>query len=327
MTPRPRKPWPKLIEESGVAIRVYERAHGSLLYREVRLDGGKDRKSLGHRDRQLAERQARELARRLAELRLTGHTGSVTLAQLIRLYQQHRLPLLGPGRAQRSRECIRYFTMHLGDRFAVADLPHTHVDTCAAARRGGALGNPRRKAEVRGVRDGTVRNDLVWLGSLFAFACGYKIGGRPLVVVNPMRGRSLPKDLNVRRPVASEDRFRRTLEKSDAADASGRLACVLALSRYSGRRISAICHLRASDVLLSSDPLVRTLAAMGQDPALARHMPHGAIRWRAEHDKQGTRTSPRSRRRRARHSSATCAHTRGSATLGCSRSGRRRRGR
>jgi integrase len=30
-----------------------------------------------------------------------------------------------------------------------------------------------------------------------------------------------------------------------------------------------------------------SIAALGQDPTLARHMPHGAIRWRAEHDKQG----------------------------------------
>ena len=57
MTPRQRKPWSKVIEESGISVRVYEREAGSLLYREVRLDGGKDRKSLGHSDRQLAERK------------------------------------------------------------------------------------------------------------------------------------------------------------------------------------------------------------------------------------------------------------------------------
>ena len=53
MTPRPRKPRLKLVEESGIPLRMYEREAGSLLCREVRLDGGKDRKSLGHRDREL----------------------------------------------------------------------------------------------------------------------------------------------------------------------------------------------------------------------------------------------------------------------------------
>ena len=57
MTPRQRKPWRKVIEESGISVRVYERAPGSLLYREVRLDG-KDRTSLGHRDRALADSRA-----------------------------------------------------------------------------------------------------------------------------------------------------------------------------------------------------------------------------------------------------------------------------
>jgi hypothetical protein len=40
-------------------------------------------------------------------------------------------------------------------------------------------------------------------------------------------------------------------------------------------------------VLLSPDALLRALAANGQDPSLARHMPNGAIRGRAEFDKQG----------------------------------------
>jgi integrase len=90
--------------------------------------------------------------------------------------------------------------------------------------------------------------------------------------------------MNVRRPVASEERYRRTLAKADEADPTGRLACLLALARYTGRRITAMCELRASDVLLSNDALARALAANGLDPAVARYVP---IRWRAETDKQG----------------------------------------
>src|SRR5687768_15988111 len=95
MTPRAPKPWTKTIEESGVAVRVYERESGSLLYREVRLDERNDRKSLGHHDRVLAEQQAQELSRRLAELRLTGHTGAVTFGQLT------PLPAASPRAARR----------------------------------------------------------------------------------------------------------------------------------------------------------------------------------------------------------------------------------
>lgn len=68
MTPRKRRLWSKAIEESGIAVRVYERAAGSVLHWEVRLDGGKDRKSLGHRDwtaRRAAGARPREADRRV----------------------------------------------------------------------------------------------------------------------------------------------------------------------------------------------------------------------------------------------------------------------
>ena len=77
---RTKRAWSKTIEESGIQVRICERVSGSVLSREVRARGGeKDRKSLGHRDCALAEQQARQLARRLAELQLTGFVGRVEL--------------------------------------------------------------------------------------------------------------------------------------------------------------------------------------------------------------------------------------------------------
>jgi hypothetical protein len=61
-----RTPWSLVIEEAGLSVRLYERAPGSVLYREVRIGGRKDRASFGHRDRALAEQQARQEARTLA---------------------------------------------------------------------------------------------------------------------------------------------------------------------------------------------------------------------------------------------------------------------
>jgi hypothetical protein len=62
---------------------------------------------------------------------------------------------------------------------------------------------------------------------------------------------------------------------------------ILALARYTGRRESAIIHLRASDMLLSTDRIRAALAVAGMDERLAQHMAHGAIRWSADTDKQG----------------------------------------
>jgi integrase len=39
--------------------------------------------------------------------------------------------------------------------------------------------------------------------------------------------------------------------------------------------------------LLSTERIARALAEAGMDEGLAKHMPHGAIRWSAESDKQG----------------------------------------
>jgi len=113
------------------------------------------------------------------------------------------------------------------------------------------------------------------------------VNGKPLMTANPLEGVVLPREKNVRRPIATEERYQQTMAKAGQVDPSGRLACLLALARYTGRRINALCNLRMSDVLLTADAIAATLAATGRDPALAQHMPHGAIRYRPETDKQG----------------------------------------
>ena len=103
-----------------------------------------------------------------------------------------------------------------------------------------------------------------------------------MLATNPLDGLRLPREKNVRRPVATADRYAQTLAKTEAIDPTGRLACMLALARTTGRRVNAICQLRRIDVLLQREEIVATLAAAGQDEALVLHMPHGALRWRAE---------------------------------------------
>jgi hypothetical protein len=61
---------------------------------------------------------------------------------------------------------------------------------------------------------------------------------------------------------------------------------LLTLAWDTGRRVNAILHLRASDVLLTPDHVRRTLEEEGQDASLAEYWPQ-AIRWRAEWDKCG----------------------------------------
>jgi hypothetical protein len=69
---RKRKLWTRTIDEAGVSVRLYESEPGGTIYRDVHTNARRDRKSLGHADRKLAEQQARELAKRIAELQHAG---------------------------------------------------------------------------------------------------------------------------------------------------------------------------------------------------------------------------------------------------------------
>jgi hypothetical protein len=297
-----RKLWSKIVEAHGVQVRVFERTRGGVLYREVRgVDGkadGKDRKSLKHRDKANAVVQAEALCKALAEVRLIGITEGLTLGQLFAAYRQHRVPALRPPRAREATSRIAMFHEAWGRDLNVLDLSQTHVDLYVRKRRSLEIVSPglrpteegkRRRGyrKPRPVRDGGLHGEMSWLSTCFNFARGFKVNGRRLLGENPLQGLEWPKEKNPRRPVANHQRYTRTLEHTDAVDSRGRLRCILALARYTGRRETAICELRASDLLLSRSRVLAALAAEGMDEGLAEHMPHGAIRWSPERDKEG----------------------------------------
>jgi hypothetical protein len=263
MTPKRRKLWSRTIEESGVSVRLYEREPGGLIYRDVWNGDARDRKSLGHADRKLAEQQARELARRVADLRHTGHGGAVTLGQLWALYQQHRVPLVTPIRQRTVRGYYGLLESHIGRDFHVENLTQHHVDAYANARRSGALESPKKRGSRPGVRDGSIRSEVQLLVSILHFGEAHRVNGRPLLSRSPLLGVQIPQERNPLRPVATEERYGKLLRVADAAEPLGRFRCVLSLARECGRRINAIVNLRASDVLLSTEQIVTALAAIG----------------------------------------------------------------
>ena len=149
------------------------------------------------------------------------------------------------------------------------------------------------------MRSGTIDNDLRWLSSVFNWARRHKVEGKRLLPMNPLHDVNWPKEKNLLRPVASHSRFTDTMTVIDQIDPRGRLRCMLALARYTGRRESAICQLKASDVLRDAAAMRRALADQGMDESQADHWEHGAIQWRAASDKQGFETlAPLSKRAR-----------------------------
>lgn len=315
MTKKRKKHWSKIIEEAGVAVRIYERANSSALWYSVVAGGEKRRRSLKTTDRGLAETRARAIARSLAELQLTGaDLRRVTLGQVLGEYFRKKAPSLSKRWRTAAETRRALFLAAWGREKAVADIGQHDVDDFAAKRMSGGL-NPEAlrlqetlsEAEATGVgeedlteiqarleealgqsvRPGTVEADLRWLSTAFRWARGVKIDGRRLLEANPLEGLSRPEEKNVRRPIASHDRYVATIGKADQVDPEGRLRCMLALARYTGRRENAICQLQADDVLRDPKAVRRVLASLGLDESAAEHYPHGGIRWRGETDKQG----------------------------------------
>ena len=306
---RAKRPWAKVVERHGIKIRLFERA--GTVYRDVvigrvpsasgKLRTQHDIKSLAHRNREVAERQAKALAEEIAKTRLTkGSLTALTLGQVFTAYRQHRMLHLKPARAKEAQARIAMFTDAWDVGLNVNDVDQTRVDHYVAKRRSleilapgkrvGVDGNRRRGySKPRRPRDGALDAEFRWLSSVFNWARGFKQDGRVLLSENPLHGIGLewPKEKNPRRPVASHARYIATLAHANDVDPKGRLRCILTLARYTGRRESAICSIRAGDLLFTEDRIRAALAASGLDENDAMHMPNGAIHWRAETDKEG----------------------------------------
>jgi integrase len=277
--------WSKMIEQHGVRVRIYQRVPGGNIYREVRTRDGKDRRSLRTSDRDEAEGLAKELAAKIATARLTGVTpDTLTLEQLEQVYKRERGPLLSDRRKVEVRKAFRLIREHLGDGFRIADLGQHQAETYEAARRAGTLATTWGSNGGGKVGASTIAGELGVLHAALNWAERFKRGGRPLIVRNPIRGVPLPSEPNPARPVASRERFERLRDVADDLDGSGGFRTMLELAWYTGRRLSSIAALRASDILLSPEQVASALADAGREEYLAEAWP-AAIRWSAEADK------------------------------------------
>jgi hypothetical protein len=285
--PKRKKQWSKNLEEAGVRIRLWKRS-SMFWYSTIAEDGRKVRKSLETGDRALAEHRARAIARGLARARLTGEDlRALTLGQVFAFYFRLKGPGLSLGWRKTAETRRSLFEECWTAEKVVLDISQTNVERYSRLRRSGELMPDRNGRKNQGVRDGTLNNEFRWLSSVFNWARRHKEGGRRLLPENPLHDVTWPREKNPRRPVASHERFTRTLEHVDRVDPEGRLRAILSLARYTGRRADAICSLLVPDLLRDLDHVRAALAAAGMDERLSEYMPHGAILWRGDHDKMG----------------------------------------
>ena len=284
-----KRQWSRMIDQDGISIRLYERARGTTVYMSFMWEGTKLQRSTKRRDRREAEEYAGRFVRGLVEDRFLGRTGPVTLGEVFRAYRVHRVPLLSGSWCQAAEMRIALFEEAWGTRLRVDDIGQTQVDQFAHKRSTGKL-TPKHHRSRKVVRAGTINSDFQWLSSVFNWARKHKVDGRRLLQDNPLRDVEWATEQNVRRPIASHERYTKTLEHVDAVDPEGRLRCIVTLARHAGRRENAICQLQASDILRTKNDVGAVLSALGLDERQAQYFPHGGIQWRAETDKTGRYT-------------------------------------
>lgn len=311
---------PVVVEQAGVHIRLFKR--GVWWWLDIVRGDTRQRVRAKTTDRKQAEENAAALALEIAKRDLLGVTPeTLTLDALFTAYAEHKGKTLEGAWKKAAESRQRRFLAAWGPALPVVSISQSNVDQYAAKRRAdyaaqqigardaanaerqamrakyagkakrGRPTAPQQKALAftpRPLRDGALDGDFRWLSSVLNWACKHKLAdGKRLLTLNPLHDCSWPREKQVRRPIASHERYEQTMAHANAVDPDGRLALVLTIARYTARRIDAVLHLCAADFLLSTARIRAALAEAGQDERLATAMKHGAIRWRQEHDKQG----------------------------------------
>jgi integrase len=288
------------VEHHGIVVRLFRRGRSGTIYRALRVgrvtsSGGHQRtrqdiRSLGHSDRARAEEQARELCDllKLAQLAPDTQENPLTMSDLVAAYQRHRGRLLTRVRLQEVSRILELFKRHVGPSFRVSALGQHDVDTYVHARRAGEL-RPESYRSREHISAGTARNEVHILSTVMNWATKFRTDGRPILASNPLHGVVVPLEMNPRRPRVSPERYHKLVAVADQVDPSGQLGLLLALAWTTGRRVNALLHLTAADVLLDRASLVAAFADAGQDDAIAAEW-SGGLRWRAAWDKKGYET-------------------------------------
>lgn len=258
------KLWSKSIGERGNRVRIYEARPGGNLMRSVYIDGKEDRRSLGHRDRERAIREAHEFVAHLLAHERAFEDGTLTLDMVVGLYLKS--PAYRDKKECTQREDARRLERvmaFLGSDRRVDTLGESDVRRYVRARKTGRCALPGIPVG-RKVGNRAVQSDLVALQTALNWATRERdVRGRRLLAENPLSGVPLPREKNPKRPVMRHDEYLALLEV--AGQLPGLFRPVLITAEQTGRRIGAITKLRWDDVDLQ----------------------HKTIRWRAEADKKG----------------------------------------
>lgn len=267
-------------------VRVYKRSGRTNLYvRTWDSEAGCWRKrSLGHDNIEKAKEEAAELHAKLVKGEKAMREGTVPLSRLFALYEKHRTPQKSTSEQDVDARRIKMWTRVLGADKDPHKIGRAEWQAFIEARSAGeidARGRPEGHPDYNGQEVGprTIEADLRFLLAVLNWGTDWQTGDGYLLNENPCRGYPVPQEKNPSRPVATDQRVEaiRGVYREVTMDVTwgeeresvpSHLPCLFDLAVETGRRLSAILGLRYSDLLMEKGP-------------------EGAIRWRADTDKQG----------------------------------------
>lgn len=274
-----KKRWSYSKGDYGHTVSAWEEVNGVIYGRRP----SEQPQSLGHRDRERAKLWVRETHAKLTLGIESVGNPTPTVTRITSLYLEHHSPNRGRASQQHDRRTAEMWTQALGADKDLHALTRGEWEGFSKARKSGAIdarGNSVPEGKRRPVRQRAVAYDLQWLRGIILWATTWQDReGRYLMRENPARGFKIPSEKNVKRPVATQDRFEETRAKSDQVsmtvwrngcrhETRSCLSELLDLANGTGRRISAICQLQYVDLQFSEGP-------------------HGSIRWPEDTDKAG----------------------------------------
>lgn len=270
----PNGTWTITLGSRGQSVKLFQLEKDGNFYRQVFLPGGeRSRVSLRTSDRAEAERLGKSLlaARMLGEapqpkrvLRL-GELSEAFVAEAPKFLDNVERSKAG------ARTQIAILRAYFGDAREVATITEDHVENYAAARKTGGIVYGRGK-KTKPVKQRAVQADIKLLKQMLYWACTKIMpDGTPWLTHTPLRYVRIAAEHDVRRPVASYDRFEATRaamrgfqdhyqEEARTAETKGTRARAKArrdswvraelglwLLEETGRRRGAIMGLRWSD--------------------------------------------------------------------------------
>lgn len=263
-----RKLWAFSTGQRGARARVFERRKDGLLYGWTSADPPGYRRPLGHADKDKAKQWAKDQAALLQLGRLDSRVRATVGATFAGFLLDHG-PNISANQLAHLTRCGTLWSAFLGTDTELIDVSHSDLQRFVRERTAGRVdAHGARVREPRPVRTRAVQRDLQALRTCCRWATAYRPqpGSPPMLAFDPTKGFRLPAEKNVRRAVATDDRYDALM--AVAGQVAPALPVLLVLVHETGRRITPVRKLRRSDLDFDTGP-------------------HGAIVWPHETDKQG----------------------------------------